>query len=240
MKLCILEAGRPADSFRPAHGTYAGMFERWLAPVLPEAEFSHIHVEGGEPLPSPEAFDGYLITGSRAGAYEDHPWIAPLEDFLRKARTARVPVAGVCFGHQIMAQAFGGTVRKSDGGWVIGRHEHSLSEDGDELFGPSPMPALSFHQDQIVALPPGARRLLSTTASPNGGLVYDDFPAISVQFHPEFQPAYIHDLLVAAGGIRVDADLADSALASLSAPLEPERIAAGFARFFRSYIPVTT
>ena len=51
--------------------------------------------------------DGWLVSGSRSGAYEDHPWIEPLEDFLRSAYAASVPVVGICFGHQILAQALG-------------------------------------------------------------------------------------------------------------------------------------
>ena len=238
MRLCILEADRPAEAFQPEHGTYAGMFMRWLGPHLPEAEFTNVFVADGEALPYPTDFDAYLITGSRAGAYEDHAWIAPFEEFLRAVRSARIPLVGVCFGHQIMAQAFDGMVRKSDGGWIIGRQEHKLTTEGAALFGPSALSALSFHQDQVVELPPGARHLLSNTASPNGGLVYDDFPAMSLQFHPEFQPAYIRDLLVAASGIRVPAPLAETALASLSDPLEPDRIAQGVARFYRTHAKV--
>lgn len=235
MKICILEADRPAEAFQPAHGTYAGMFERWLGAALPEARFSRIFVAGGEALPEdPTAFDGYLITGARAGVYEDHAWIAPLMDFLRAARAARVPLTGVCFGHQIMAQAFGGEVRKSKGGWVIGRQEHALTDDGAALFGAGPLAALSFHQDQVVTPPAGARRVLSNAASPNGGFRYD-FPALSVQFHPEFAPAYIRDLLVAAAGIRVPQDLAQTALDSLAAPLDGERVAKGFADFLRAH-----
>jgi GMP synthase-like glutamine amidotransferase len=235
MKICILEADRPAEAFQPAHGTYAGMFERWLGAALPEATFTRIFVAGGEALPDdPTVFDGYLITGARAGVYEDHDWIAPLGAFLRDCAAARVPLTGVCFGHQIMAQAFGGEVRKSDAGWVIGRHAHDLTDDGAALFGAGPLAALSFHQDQVITPPAGARRVLSSPASPNGGLCYD-FPALSVQFHPEFAPAYIRDLLVAASGIRVPQDLAQTALDSLSAPLDGDRVAKGFANFLRAH-----
>lgn len=232
MKLCILEADRPAEDFQPVHGTYAGMFERWLAPDLPGAEFSRVWVRGGAALPEdPTAFDAYLVTGSRCAAYEDHPWIPPLEAFLRAAAEARRPLAGVCFGHQIMAQAFGGTVVKSPDGWVIGRQDHATSAAGATLFDATTLSALSFHQDQVTDLPPGAERLLSNAASPNGGLIYRDFPAISVQFHPEFAPAYVRDLLLAANRIRVPEPLAQAALATLSGPTDGARIARSFARF---------
>lgn len=240
MKLCILEADRPAEPFRPAHGTYAGMFERWLAPALPEARFSSIFVAGGEALPEdPDRFDAYLVTGSRAGVYEPHPWIAPLEDFLRALRTRKRPVAGVCFGHQVMAQAFGGKVENSANGWVLGRHDHSLSAEGAYAFGAGPLAALSFHQDQVTALPEGAVRLLSNDVSPNGGLIYADFPALSVQFHPEFKPDYLFDLLKAYQGGRVPMDRAQSALKSLEGALDNDRVASGFAAFFRRYARTT-
>lgn len=234
MKLCILETDRPAEAFLPAHGTYAGMFERWLTPVLPEATFRNIFIAGGEALPDdPDLFDAYLVTGSSAGVYEQHPWIAPLEAFLRELRTRNRPVAGVCFGHQVMAQAYGGKVEKSAAGWVLGRQDHTLSPEGASFFGTDQLAALSFHQDQITALPPGTARLMSNDSSPNGGLVYTDFPAISVQFHPEFQPDYIHDLLIAYQGDRVPIDRALNALATLDGTLDNDRVARGFAEFFR-------
>ena len=64
--------------------------------------------------------DGWLITGSRHGAYEDHPWIPPLEEFIRDAYAAQVPLVGICFGHQIIAQAMGGKVEKYQGR-LVGR-----------------------------------------------------------------------------------------------------------------------
>lgn len=238
MKLCILETDRPADAFQPVHGTYGGMFERWLGPVLPEAEFTHVFVAGGDPLPEdPAAFDAYLITGSRAGAYEDHPWIAPLEDFLRELRDLRRPVGGVCFGHQVMAQAYGGTVRKSEAGWMLGRQVHELSPEGSAMFGPAPLAALSFHQDQVTELPPNATRILSNDASPNGGLIYGDFPALSVQFHPEFEPRYVAELLQLYRGERLPEDRVADALPTLENALDNDRVANGFASFFRDNRP---
>jgi GMP synthase-like glutamine amidotransferase len=75
--------------------------------------------------------DGWLITGSRFGAYEDHPFIPPLEDFIRAAYAAHVPVVGICFGHQIIAQAMGGKVEKYAGGWSVGPTEYNF---GDQTY----------------------------------------------------------------------------------------------------------
>lgn len=233
--ICILEADRPAEEFQPTHGTYGTMFEDWLGKALPQARFTHVHVAGNDPLPDPEAFDGYLVTGSRSGVYDAHDWIGGLGPFLRQLRDRGIPVAGVCFGHQIMAEAFGGRVEKSSRGWIVGHQVHQPTQVGQALFGGAPLHALSFHQDQIVTPPSGARVTLANSASPYGGLAYG-FPALSVQFHPEFSPAYVRDLLDKAAGVRVPEAVARTALSDLETPLDADRVASAFADFFATHI----
>jgi len=234
MKICILETDTTGPAFEPVHGSYADMFSRWLAPVLPEARFTRVFVAEGEPVPEDlTAFDAFLVTGSRAGVYEDRPWIAPLIAGLQRIAAARVPLAGICFGHQVMAQAFGGEVRKSPDGWVVGRHDHDLSATGAAVFGPGALPALSIHQDQVMVPPPRAERLFSTAASPNGSFLYTDFPAISSQVHPEFTLDFLRALITPPDGVRLADDLHAAAMASLSGPLDQQRIARGFARVLR-------
>ena len=114
MKLCILELDRPSDEHALTFGDYGDMFEAWLAPALPEAQFSRIAVDRSGHLPALDEYDGYLLTGCRYGVYDDIPWKHDLQQFLRQARDAGTPFAGVCFGHQIIADTFGGDVRKSD------------------------------------------------------------------------------------------------------------------------------
>src|SRR5690606_28142769 len=109
-------------------------------------------------LPKPADFDGLLITGSPAGVYEDHVWIAPLEHLVRETAKAGKPQVGICFGHQLMAKAFGGEVRKSDKGWGVGVHHYDVTADTPWM---APMQgkiscAVS-HQDQVIAPPPGAK-----------------------------------------------------------------------------------
>ena len=72
--------------------------------------------------------DGWIVTGSAFGAYEDHAFIPPLEDFIRANYKADVPMAGICFGHQIMAQALGGKVEKFSGGWGVGYTNYEMPD----------------------------------------------------------------------------------------------------------------
>jgi len=147
--------------------------------------------------------DAWLITGSRHGAYEDHEWIPPLEDLIRKVYAADKPMVGICFGHQIIAQALGGKVEKFDGGWSVGRVEYSLDESvfGSHTNTPDNKTALlAFHQDQVVEAPASSRTVGSTNFCKHAALLYGN-RVLSLQPHPEFNARFIDDLLVARGGI---------------------------------------
>lgn len=240
MKLAILETDRPVEELEH-HGTYAAMFERWLRPALPEAEFVAVDACRPGALPdTPQAFDGYLVTGSRAGVYEDHPWIAPLIAFLQEIRRARVPLTGVCFGHQIMAQAFGGTVEKAPDGWILGRLRQALTDEGEALFGPGPLWQISMHQDRVVTLPPDATRLVRDDRSPNGVLAYPDFPGLSMQFHPEFAADFYADLIRLFAPGKFDDATVQQALAGLDQPNDSDRVAQAVARTMRARVPSMT
>lgn len=94
--------------------------------------------------------DGWLITGSRHGAYEDHAFIPPLEGFIRDAYGAAVPMVSICFGHQIIAQALGGKVEKFNGGWSVGAQDYD--------FGDEKLTLNAWHQDQATRSVPKAPR----------------------------------------------------------------------------------
>ena len=101
-------------------GDYDALFRDLLAGH--GFDFVTFAVLDGEFPASVEDADAWLITGSRHGVYEDHDWIPPLEALIRKIDARRLPLVGVCFGHQIIAQALGGKVEKFKGGWSVGAH----------------------------------------------------------------------------------------------------------------------
>ncbi len=101
MKIGILQAGRSPEELRDRHGDYDDMFRRFLDGQ--GFEFVTYPVLDGVLPNSVDDAEGWLVTGSKFGVYEDHDWIPPLEDFLRQAYAQAVPIVGIYFGHQILA-----------------------------------------------------------------------------------------------------------------------------------------
>jgi len=110
MLIGILQTGLCPSDLVDRHGEYDEMFSRFLGGH--DFEFRGYRVVEGEMPSCVNSADGWLITGSRHGAYEKHDWIPPLEKFVRGAFNQMIPVVGICFGHQILAQALGGRVEK--------------------------------------------------------------------------------------------------------------------------------
>ena len=168
--------------------------------------------------------DGWLITGSRHGAYEDLPFIPPLEDFIRQAYGEGVPLVGICFGHQIIAQALGGKVEKYSDGWSVGRTEYDFP-DGKLALN-------AWHQDQVVERPAEAEVIASTGFCRYAGFRYKG-AALSVQPHPEFDKPAVDLLLnVRAPGVVPD-DRIEPALKAIDQPVDNAAMASQIVSFFK-------
>lgn len=221
MQIGILQTGHAPDALRAAHGDYPDMFARLLAGH--GLSFARYDVEAMEFPASAKAAEGWLITGSRHGVYEDHPFIPPLEAFIREATGAGVPVVGICFGHQIIARALGGEVEKFRGGWAVGPTEYQIEGQTFRLN--------AWHQDQVIRPPLGARTVGTAPACPHAALIYGD-RAFSVQPHPEFDRAFTEGLMrTRAPGVVPEPVLAD-ARARLDIPTDSGAMAQRIARFF--------
>ena len=223
MKIGILQTGRSPEELRAKHGDYDDMFRRFLDGR--GFEFVTYPVLDGI-LPSDvlEA-EGWLITGSKFAVYENHPWIPPLENFLRHAFAEGVPVVGICFGHQIMAKALGGRVEKFAGGWSAGPEAYTLEG------APSATWLMSWHQDQVIEKPAAAEVAGSSPFCRYAALSYGD-KAFTIQPHPEFVAGFLADLVVARRDV-LPARIADKALAKVDQPLSSSAIADRIEAFFK-------
>ena len=222
MKIGILQTGHSPEDFREQLGDYGEMFTKLLDGHDFDFQIWSV-VDGVLPEGVSEA-DGWLITGSKHGAYEDHDWIPLLEDFIRETYADGRPMIGVCFGHQVIAQALGGKVEKFTGGWSIGRTEYDM--DGDKL-------ALNaWHQDQVVELPEGAKVVASSDFCPYAALAYDN-RIWTVQPHPEFGHDFIDGLIKTRGKGVVPEHQLEQATAALGGPIDNQKIADQMAAFFK-------
>jgi len=230
-RITILETGLVSPKNRELHGSYPQMFEHMIGAADATVTFNTVSIPAGEPLPDVEGLEAILITGSAAGVYHPFDWIAPLEGFVRTAHDKKVPMVGVCFGHQLIAQALGGTVRKSEKGWGIGRHVYDVTPHNGLIEGTRIAVACS-HQDQVITPPPGARTILSSDFTPHAGLLYAGGTTLSVQPHPEFSVGYA---LACCEVVRNKGHAPDnvvtSAQTSLAEPLDSALLGGAITRF---------
>jgi GMP synthase-like glutamine amidotransferase len=222
MLIGILQTGQSPEPLRDDFGDYPDMFARLLAER--GLEFRTFHVEAMEFPQGVHDCDGWLITGSRQGAYEDHPFIAPLEDLIRKAYAEKVPLVGICFGHQIVAQAMGGKVEKFAKGWAVGPQDYD--------FGGKTVRLNAWHQDQVVEKPANATTIASNAFCQYAALLYDD-RALTVQAHPEYGTDFIAGLMMTRGKGVVPDKVMDAALERFDQPSSSAAIADQIADFFK-------
>jgi GMP synthase-like glutamine amidotransferase len=223
MLIGILTTGHAPDALRPTYGDYPDLFQKLLADQ--GFDFRDYSVVDMEFPADVHDCDGWLLTGSRHGAYEPHPFIPPLEDFIRKSFAEGVPMVGICFGHQVIAQALGGKVEKYAGGWSVGRTEYN--------WGGNVVALNAWHQDQVVQAPAGAQICASSDFCENAALVYDD-RIFTVQAHPEFTQEWTRDIIEKRGRGLVPDPLLDAAQDRSAKPVDNALLAHRIGTFFRT------
>lgn len=165
---------------------YIDMFNK----VTVNAEYAVYEVFKGEYPPSLSRNELYVITGSNSSAYEDKEWIKLLMGFIRTANDQKIPMVGICFGHQIIAQALGGEVEKSPHGWGSGIQQSEIIHDKALQYFPEGKMQLHYnHNDHVKRLPPDAVAFASHERCPNAGFTIGDH-IITFQGHPEYTDNY--------------------------------------------------
>ena len=226
MRIGLLQAGHLPEEIQAELGNY----DRLYAGLLngEDLDWAVYPVVDGVFPENPRDCDGWLVSGSRHGAYDNLPWIARLEAFLRDAYAARVPLVGICFGHQVIAQALGGRVEKWEGGWTVGRQHYDWQ--GEEVV------LNAWHQDQVTKAPEAAEVVASSPSCANAALVYRDENgpcAFTVQAHPEFDARATELLLrLRAPGVVPEERIA-RAKASLEEPTDDRALGHRIAEFLR-------
>jgi GMP synthase-like glutamine amidotransferase len=185
-RIGILQADHAPSELIAEHGDYNDFFIHLLADKFLRFE-TYAVVDGVFPKNVTNA-DGWLVTGAKYAVYERQGWMGVLERFIREIYDARQPLIGVCFGHQIIAQALGGRVEKSEQGWTVGpvRYERRDLKTTQTM--------LAWHQDQVTVKPAVAELVGSSSDCENAILRYGQ-TAMTYQGHPEIRPEYLRDLL---------------------------------------------
>lgn len=189
--------------------------------VVPDWEFSVFPAHKGV-LPGSEECDAFLLTGSRHSAYDELDWIPPLESLIRQLFQEKKKLLGVCFGHQIMAQALGGVVTQSEKGWGVG-----LSFNQVKVTKPwmepvqSQLDLLVSHQDQVMTPPESAEIVASSEFCPNFVVQYGP-SFLSVQGHPEFSKAYTAALMGTRRGQSIPEERYQAGITSMNNKVDSE------------------
>lgn len=168
---------------------------QWFGRILGERALLVEHVAFEAPRAELDGIDGVIITGSPLSVAEPEPWMDEACEHLRGAARRGIPILGTCFGHQLLAHAFGGRVRRNPRGWEAGTHEVELTDEGkrDPLFAGLPPRFLAnqSHRDEVEGAVPGAVLLARSGRADVQALAFCEHVR-GVQFHPEMNGRIIH------------------------------------------------
>jgi len=230
MKIGLLECDHVLEQFRHIAGDYRDMFAALFDRHAPDLTLQLFDVCNGEFPASTDACEAYLATGSRFSAYEDVDWIHSLKDFVRQLRDADKPFAGICFGHQILAEALGGKVVKAGQGWGVGVHHLEIGHRDAWMKPERRECALQYmHQDQVVRLPESGVALGSSDHCPVAMFRVGE-RMLGIQAHPEFTAAY-SEALILNRVERIGEAKACAALSSLRQAMDEAVVAKWIAEF---------
>lgn len=190
MKIGLLECDHVREELLPIAGDYRQMFPAWFANVASAWEFVFFDVCNGDFPASPHVCDAYICTGSRFSVYDDEPWIYQLKSFVKELYSAGKVYIGICFGHQMLGEALGGKVQKSDIGWCVGVHPFEVTTFESWMDPPlADFNLLMMCQDQVLTLPEHSTLLAQTPDCPVA-MFRVGKNMLGVQAHPEFPKMY--------------------------------------------------
>jgi len=212
MKVTIFQAGLVPEKIRDQFPTYGEMIADLIGGEPGQFQFETISLLEGDLVPAIEDVEAIVISGSAFGVYDQTDWMDPLRDLIRAAYESDIPTIGICFGHQLIADALGGTVEKSSKGWGLGRHTYQIqNRPAFMASGPDTQTFSVVHQDQVVVPPRSATVVGGNSFTPNAMLAYENGVAFSLQAHPEFEDSYTKELFDQRKGHAFSVEQGDAA-----------------------------
>lgn len=228
MKVGLLVCDHVLEKYRPIAGGYEDMFPA----LLPKVKMTKFFVCDGQFPADVHDCDAYVCTGSKYSVYDDEDWIKQLKAFVAELHEQQKTYVGVCFGHQMLAEALGGKVRRAQVGWSVGVHPFKIAvrEPWMTPFQPR-VNLLMLCQDQVHRLPEGSTVLAAAPDCPVGMFTVGK-RMLGIQAHPEFPVAYAQAVIQDRID-RIGAEKAEAALQSLSRATHGELVAGWITAFLR-------
>lgn len=195
MKIGILQTDSVLDEFRTQFGDYPDMFQSLFLRVDSSLIFEVFNVVQGRYPDRIDDCDGYVITGSKASVYDNDAWITTLGNYTKELNAQNKKLVAVCFGHQLIAEVFGGKTEKSPKGWGVGVHTISVFveklwlQPRKETFN-----VVVSHQDQVTRLPHGAELIAGSEFCENSMFQLGE-NILTIQGHPEFSKGYSRTMM---------------------------------------------
>lgn len=184
--LGILQCDERRPDLEQQFGSYGNDFKRMANDSVSEQwQFSVWRCDLGKLPKNATECDAWIISGSKVGVYEELPWINPLMEFVRQIQQAKRPLVGICFGHQLIHQALGGTVTLYDGGWGLSSYPIQAQQSFKGFEKDQPIKILAMHQDQVLQTAPNFEVLAGSDFCRNG-ITFDGCSIFTIQAHPEF------------------------------------------------------
>jgi len=233
MRICLLKCGSIYENLKEKFVDYDQMFIDVFQINAADISFDAFEVYNNAYPQNLQHYDGFLSSGSLASVYDPESWIKQYQTFVTGLHKEKRKHVGICFGHQMIAQALGGRVEKARQGWGMGIKETLLEQNLPWMNNSTknPINLIVSHQDQVVKLPENAVVLAANVHCPVSMFMVGEH-TLGIQAHPEFTRKYSKASIERRSNI-VEPQIINEALQSLSLATDENLVIHWIENFFK-------